>query len=84
VLGAIECKTSEHGGGPAVRNDRVIAVPAVSIVGAEWRELGDIGARLVREIAEFLESYTRREGRQFTMLGTVERKAALELVRGAI
>jgi len=82
VLGAIACKTSEEGG-REVRNDRVIAVPMASILGAEWQTLDDLGARLVREIGDFLESYTRREGRTFTMLGTLDHKAALELVRGA-
>lgn len=82
VLGAVQCKTSESDG-REVRNDRVIAVPWMSIVGAEWRTLDDIGGRLVREIGEFLESYTRREGRTFTMLGTVGHAAALELVRAA-
>jgi inorganic pyrophosphatase len=82
VLGAMKCMTSEPDGGE-VRNDRVIAVPVASIVGAEWRTLDDIGARLVREIADFLESYTRREGRSFTMLGSIDHNAALDLVRAA-
>jgi inorganic pyrophosphatase len=82
VLGAIACKTSEDDG-REVRNDRAIAVPVSSIAGAEWHTLADLGARLVREIGDFLESYTRREGRAFTLIGTVEHKAALELVRGA-
>jgi inorganic pyrophosphatase len=82
VLGALECKTSEPDG-KEVRNDRVVAVPTASIVGAEWQTLADIGDRLVREIGDFLASYTRREGRSFTLLGTVQRAAALELVRAA-
>jgi inorganic pyrophosphatase len=82
VLGAIACKTSEQDG-REVRNDRVIAVPVVTIAGAEWRTLGDLGVRLVQEITDFLESYTRREGRTFTLIGTLEHKAALELVRSA-
>jgi inorganic pyrophosphatase len=82
VLGAIECKTSEAGG-DEVRNDRIIAVPAASIAGAEWHTLGDIGERLVREICDFLASYTRREGRTFALLGTVGRDEALGLVRAA-
>jgi inorganic pyrophosphatase len=62
----------------------VIAVPEASIVGAEWRTLDDLGARLVREIGDFLESYTRREGRMCTRLGTLDRSAARDLVRGAM
>jgi hypothetical protein len=46
-------------------------VPAASIAEAEWRTLGDIGDRLVRESCDFLASYPRREGRTFTLLGTV-------------
>ena len=82
VLGAIACKTSEPDG-REVRNDRVIAVPLASIVGADWHTLDDIGGRLVHEIVDFLGSYTRREGRLFTMLGALDHNAALELVRGA-
>jgi inorganic pyrophosphatase len=83
VLGAVACTTSEPGG-EQVRNDRVIAVPEASIVGAEWRAIGDIGARLIKEITDFLASYTSREGRQFILHDVVGRDAALELVRAAV
>jgi inorganic pyrophosphatase len=82
VLGAIECKTSEPDG-EHVRNDRIVAVPVASIAGAEWQTLRDIGERLVREICDFLASYTQREGRTFTLLGTTDRDGALALVRAA-
>ena len=82
VLGAVECSTSEPNGAK-VRDDRVIAVPVASIAGAAWNTIADLGERLVREIAEFMASYTRREGRTFTLLGTTERDAALELIRAA-
>jgi inorganic pyrophosphatase len=84
VLGAIECKTSQPGPGEeAVRNDRLITVPVASVVGAEWRNLSDLGDRLVREIGEFLADYTRREGRTFQLIGAVERSRAVALVREA-
>jgi inorganic pyrophosphatase len=83
VLGAIECMTSEDRG-EEVRDDRMIAVPDASIVGAEWRTMHDIGERLVNEITDFLASYTRREGRRFVLRGVVGRDAAIELVRAAV
>ncbi|HET9627273.1 MAG TPA: inorganic diphosphatase [Kofleriaceae bacterium] len=82
VLGAVECTTSEADG-HEVRNDRVIAVPTASIAGADWHTARDLGERLVHAIGDFLASYTRREGRRFVLLGTVERDAALALVRAA-
>ena len=51
--------------------------------GVDRHTLDDLGARLVREIGDFLQRYTGREGRTFTMLGPVHRRAAHELVRGA-
>jgi inorganic pyrophosphatase len=83
VLGAVECTTSEPGS-QEVRNDRVVAVPTASIVGAEWRTMRDIGERLANEITDFLASYTRREGRRFVLRGVVGREAAIELVRAAV
>lgn len=83
VLGAVECTTSEHSG-KETRNDRVLAVPSASIVGAEWRTVRDIGDRLVNEITDFMASYTRREGRRFVLRGVVDRDAAIQLVRAAI
>jgi inorganic pyrophosphatase len=82
ILGAIECKTSKPGE-ELRRNDRLIAVPVASIAGAAWQDLPDLGDRLVREIADFLADYTRREGGTFELLGTARRAAALVLVRDA-
>ncbi len=82
VLGAVECKTSQ-GKEPPVRNDRLITVPEKSIIGAEWQRLADLGDKLVSEITDFLADYTRREGRRFELVRTVERDTALALVREA-
>ncbi len=77
VLGAIECKTDGE------RNDRLICVPDQSIIGADWQRLSDLGDKLVEEIGNFLADYTRREGRTFELVRTVERDTALALVREA-
>src|SRR3954463_13301694 len=39
VLGAVQCKTSERGSTDAVRNDRLITVPRVSLIGASWHDV---------------------------------------------
>jgi inorganic pyrophosphatase len=83
VLGAFTCKTSKPGSDRTTRNDRLIVVPAATIRGAAWHDLGQIGDRLVRELGEFLADYTRREGRTFELLATVDRAAALALVKAA-
>jgi inorganic pyrophosphatase len=82
VLGAVECVTSEPDG-KQVRNDRIIVVPVASIAGAEWQTLADIGQRLAHEIVDFLASYTRREGRTFKLLETVDATKALALIRAS-
>jgi len=61
----------------------VVAVPMASIAGAAWNTIADLGERLVHEITGFMASYTRREGRTFTLRGTAERAAALQLIRAA-
>jgi len=82
VLGAIECKTGEAKD-KLVRNDRLIAVPRDSVRGAEWHNLNHIGDTLIREIGEFFADYTRREGRTFELVGTVDRARALALIKAA-
>src|SRR6185503_15438876 len=83
VLGAIELETSDDPGGKPVRNDRLIVVPVESIVGADWRHIGDLGVTLTKEIRDFLEGYVEREGRTVNVLGIVDRAEALKLVEEA-
>jgi inorganic pyrophosphatase len=78
VLGAIEVETDGE------RNDRLIVVPRISLVGASWHHLADLGERMVAEITSFLESYVKREGRPFKLVRKVDRPAALRLVEGAL
>jgi inorganic pyrophosphatase len=77
VLGAFECKTDGE------RNDRLIVVPKMTIKGATWHHLTDLGELLLREIGDFLQSYVERESRRFELVRRVDRATALGLVRAA-
>jgi inorganic pyrophosphatase len=84
VLGAFEVEQSKEGGGSElVRNDRLVAIPAKALRGAEWSSLDDIGFQLREQIGSFFTSYVERQGREIKLIGTIEPKAALKLVKEA-
>lgn len=77
VLGALKINTDGQ------ENDRLICVPAVSLRGAEWKTLDDLGEPLAQEITSFFESYVAREGREVEVIGQVGPRAAMSLVARA-
>jgi inorganic pyrophosphatase len=84
LLGAYKVEMSEKGKkSKIVRNDRLVAVPANSLRGKEWKKLADVGEQLERELEGFFETYVERQGRAYKLVDTVGAKAALALVKEA-
>jgi inorganic pyrophosphatase len=81
VVGAIEIK--QESDGQLVRNDRLVAVPALAGRYAGWHDLGDLGEPLIKDIETFLETYVEHGGRRFELLGRAGHRRALKLVRDA-
>lgn len=84
LLGAFEVKQSKaEGGSKLVRNDRLVAIPTKALRGANWSSLDDIGPQLRDELGSFFTTYVERQGREIELVGIVEPKQALALVKEA-
>jgi inorganic pyrophosphatase len=67
LLGVIEAEQTEEG--KTMRNDRLIAVAALSQTHKEVRSLDQLSPTLLGEIEHFFVSYNAQRGRQFKPLG---------------
>jgi inorganic pyrophosphatase len=67
LLGVIEAEQREKGR-PALRNDRLIAVPETDKIRPVERSLGDLRPRVLDQIEHFFAAYNRAEGREFVVL----------------
>jgi inorganic pyrophosphatase len=81
VVGVIEAEQQDDGG-PAKRNDRVLAVAQQSHRYGECRELRDIAANVLAEIEHFFVVYNAQKGRRFRPLARRGAAAATRLVQG--
>jgi len=69
--------------GRTVRNDRLIAIGETPVNRASLRQLRELDAQRLRDIEHFFDSYNRRQGREFRIIGRNSRGAAhLVLERG--
>ena len=66
LIGIIEAEQTE--GQETTRNDRLIAVAAVSRNHSHVRFLGDLNANLIHEIERFFVSYNETKGKVFKVL----------------
>ena len=81
VLGAFEVATSDKPGDDPNPTVRLVVVPEASLRGKSWKQLDDLGAAMVDDLAGFLRSSVEREGRTFELRGTLGSNPALRLVR---
>ena len=77
LIGIIEAEQTE--GHETTRNDRLIAVSAVSRNHSHVRFLGDLNTNLIHEIERFFVAYNETKGKVFKVLGRhgPERAAAV-------
>jgi inorganic pyrophosphatase len=68
LVGVIEARQTEKDG-KTVRNDRLLAVAAKSILYEDVRSLKDLSKALVTQVEEFFISYNRIKGKRFKPLG---------------
>lgn len=78
VIGVIEAEQGK--GKKAVRNDRLIAVAAVSHAHRDTRGLEDIGKPTIDEIECFFRNYNDQKGEPFQVLGLYGAKRANRLL----
>jgi inorganic pyrophosphatase len=74
LLGVLKAQQRESG--RSIRNDRLIAVGETPVNRAAVRELRQLDREHLRDIEHFFESYNRRQGREFRIIGRGTRRAA--------
>jgi inorganic pyrophosphatase len=79
LLGVIAAEQREKGR-PALRNDRLIAVPETDKIRPVERSLGDLRPRVLDQIEHFFAAYNRAEGREFVVLERGGPRVAARLV----
>lgn len=82
LIGVLHAEQTE--GGRCIRNDRLLAVAETEVNRASVTELADLDEETVRDIEHFFESYNRRQGRQFRMIGRDGRRGAETLLEEAV
>ena len=82
LLGVLHAEQTE--GGRSIRNDRLLAVAETEVNKPGVTELHDLGEETLRDIEHFFESYNRRQGRQFRVIGRDGRHAAEVLLEEAV
>jgi inorganic pyrophosphatase len=82
LIGVLHAEQRE--GARTVRNDRLIAVAETSVNRSPLRELSDLDPERLHDIEHFFESYNRRQGRHFRIVGRGGRRAAEAVLERAL
>jgi inorganic pyrophosphatase len=78
VIGVITAEQTEEDN--TVRNDRFIAIAAVSRIFEKIESIKDLPERIINEIQKFFINYNEIDGRVFKPLGTLDAEQALNLI----
>lgn len=81
LIGAILAEQKGKNGKGKVRNDRFFFVPVLSKQFAEVSDLDDLPEKETREIETFFVHYNKAEGKEFTIIDTLNAKKAYKLLR---
>ena len=79
IIGAITAKQTEDG--KTVRNDRFLAVPAVSRFFSKVKSIDDLPKDIMEEIEKFFTNYNELEEKKFTPLKRIDATKALKLIK---
>jgi inorganic pyrophosphatase len=80
LIGVIEAEQTEDG--QTVRNDRILAVAAVSHLFAKVMSLDDLDADFLKNLTAFWETYDALRGVRFKVLSVGDGQAAARLITG--
>jgi inorganic pyrophosphatase len=81
LIGVIEAEEVENG--KRERNDRLLAVTAVSHLYGAVREVGDLESSFIGNLKQFWVQKDALEGKRFTVLAVGDAQRAVKLVRQA-
>jgi inorganic pyrophosphatase len=80
LIGVIEAEQTEDG--ETVRNDRILAVAAVSHLFAKVAAIDDLDADFMKNLTAFWENYDALRGVQFKVLAVRDGRTAARLIDG--
>jgi inorganic pyrophosphatase len=83
ILGALLGEEKKPGKPGRIRNDRLLAVPAVQTSLGDVRRLADLPGDSLRQLEDFFETYARLEGKSFRVTGRAGPAQARELLARA-
>jgi inorganic pyrophosphatase len=81
LIGVIEGEQVD--GDETIRNDRLVAVAAMSHEYGHLKKLNDLPKKLLKELEQFFVSYHHLEGKEYRLLGCKGKAAALTLIKKA-
>jgi inorganic pyrophosphatase len=79
LIGAFEVEQTERDG-KTMRNDRFLAVPEVSQLFSEVKDINDVPDAILNQLEHFFKNYNEQAGKQFEVLKRVGRVTARKLV----
>lgn|GEM_PF-115379 len=79
IVGGIQASQQERDGNK-MRNDRIIAIPEISLQYAGVKTLTDLPAELLSQVENFFETYNQQAGKKFKVLKRLTPLQALRTV----
>jgi inorganic pyrophosphatase len=79
LIGALQAEQTERDG-TTVRNDRLIAVPAVSQLFSEIRSLDDLPEAILNQLEAFFKNYNEQAGKVFNVNRRLQAEGAAALL----
>ncbi len=83
LIGIIEGEQTEKGN-KTERNDRLLAVPDISIEYSGLKDVKDLGGEYLKDLEGFFVYYNKMAGKKYKLLSTKGPKAALAAVKKAM
>jgi len=81
LIGVIKAEQLDKGAAKPERNDRLVAVPDVSVEYNHLKDIKEMGEDRLNDIIHFFKYYRMMSGGEFNCLGTGNAEEALELVK---
>lgn len=79
LIGALQAEQTERDG-KTVRNDRLIAVPAVSQLFSDTRSLNELPEAILNQLEAFFKNYNEQAGKVFKVTNRLEAEGAAALL----
>lgn len=81
IIGAMQAEQTEEN--ETVRNDRYLAVPALTTIFADINQIADLPKQKLNELQDFFVNYNRAAGKKFKPLSIVKPAKAIKLIKQA-